>query len=526
MIRRTDRYTTAFPDAVPPPPGVYRDAYRKFPFWYRWYIRLQALFSASTVEDTTRRHHIHELKRTLSRESKEIIDPNIPALLPRFHQALRQLLEERDAVRPSLDEATGAARGSFLRVVLADRDTIMHNRLQSEIHLTGEELKDFSLSLEAVRHSAQARMEGVLAENRRRIESVLHPVWLALRSLNVLCRVDLKLLFPVTGSKRQETPLRAVSTSLVTLHQALELCHRHANPSAVELALAFARGRLRGKHRSPRAVWSAVETVRTQIPLLSIIRYAKGEPFLEVPEFILKTNWWTPFSETWVRNALDRCDGELLEHRHGRLLSLIRSVFIVEHEPPVWIPSSLQPKTLGILILLAGSDIFQDTRRVITQLVIDATFYHLDTRNTLHQMALQLDQALERLTTLLGDGENRGTMGEEIQRLQHRSGPSSILHRQLSTVYERHRPKIRMAVDECIDALTTAGTLIARTISGAEVAYEIQNFQKRTFAGDYPPHELLDIVGEHWQPLGSMIQSLLNLELTLSSNGGRRRDRP
>jgi hypothetical protein len=524
-MRRTERYTIPFPDALPPPPAVYREAFLKFPFWYRWYIRVRSVLAASSVETLTRRHHLVELKRNLSREGRDIIDTNIPALLPRFHHHVRDLISQREAIAPALNEATGMARGTFLKVALADRDATMHSRLQKEIHLTEAELSDPTLSLEEVRQSARNRMETLLLEHRPRITLVLEPIWLSLRSLNVLSRVDLKALLPVMGAKREETPLRVVSGPLVSLYQVVELCSMHVSPAATELALAFARGRIRSSNRSHKGIWIALESVRAEIPLLKIVRYARDEPFLTVPAITLKTDWWTPFAATWIRAAVERSDGELLEHRYGQLLSVVRTVFLVDSMPPVWIPTVLQPKTLGVLILLAGSDLFQDTRRVITQLVIDATFYHLDTRNTLHQMALQLDQALERLTGLLGNGETRGTMGEEIQRLQQRSGPSSIVHRQLSTVYERHRPRIRAAVDECIDALNTAGAIIARNLEGREHAFELSDFHGKTFSGDHPPRELLDLVAAHWQTLGGMIQGLLDLELSMSTTGGgRRRD--
>ncbi len=524
-MRRTERYTIPFPDAASPPATVYREAFLKFPFWYRWYIRLRSVFAASSVEETTRRHHLMELKRILTRDARDTIDPNIPALLPRFHYHVRELIRQRDAITPALDEATGIARGTFLKVALADRDPAMHSRLQKEIHLTDAELSDPALSLEEVRASARNRMEALLSDNHTRITGTLEPIWLSLRSLNVLGRVDMQTLLPVMGAKREETPLRVVSGSLVSLYQVVELCRLHVSPAATELALAFARGRIRGTNRSHNGIWVALESFRAEIPLLRIVRYARNEPFLTIPDITLKTDWWTPFSATWIRSATERSDGELLEHRYGQLLSVVRTVFQVDSMPPVWIPTALQPKTLGVLILLAGSDLFQDTRRIITQLVIDATFFHLDTRNTLHQMALQLDQALERLIGLLGNGDSRGTMGEEIQRLQQRSGPSSIVHRQLSTVYERHRPRIRAAVDECIEALTTAGAIVARNLEGREHAFEMTDLHGKTFAGDYPPRELLELVAAHWQSMGSMLQGLLDLERTLSSTGGgRRRD--
>lgn len=521
-MRRGDRYTIPFPDVHPPPPAVYREAFARFPFWYRWYIRLRALITTSTVEQTTRKHHLHELRRRLNVTAKKTLDPTVPALIPGFHTPIRDLIREVDALSPSLDEANGTARGTFLRVVLADRDPRIHGIIEREAHITEEEREDPSRSLDDIRASVRTRIEHLLTEQRGRIESNLEPIWIALRSLNVLSRVDLTPLLPIQGARREETPLRVVSDTLISLYQATELCGRWQNPKATEYALAFARPRIRSSSPSAHLIWVTLEGIRSEIPLLDIVRYAKEEPFLEIPPITLKTDWWTPFARSWIATAVDRVGGELLEHRHREIITTIRTVFGIEADPPVWIPSVLHPRTLGILVLLATSDLFQDTRRVITQLVIDATFYHLDTRNTLHQAALQLDQALERVVATLGTVDERGTLGEEIQRLQQRSGPSSIIHRQLTTVYERHRPRLRSAVEESVEALTTAGSIISANLDGRDGAFELQEFHDRTFTSDFRPRDLLELVASYWQSLGRMINGLFQLETTMTRNSTQR----
>jgi hypothetical protein len=130
---------------------------------------------------------------------------------------------------------------------------------------------------------------------------------------------------------------------------------------------------------------------------------------------------------------------KLSRYRDEAVEEILSRVYLIDRAPPAWIPSTLHPRTTGYLLLLAASEFFHDTRRVVTQLVIDAEFYHLDTRNTLHQAALELDQALERLRALLGDDRNRGTLGDEIQRIQHRSPASSLTRRRLTGTYERYR---------------------------------------------------------------------------------------
>jgi hypothetical protein len=516
-VRRTSRYTVRFPDPIYPAAETYFQRFKEFPFWYRWYLRLRGLLGARTVEDATRAHHLQELRRRLDRVAHSFVDCSVPALLPGFHHHVRSLKTQLQRVRPALDETTGIARGVFLRTMLEHTAPESAERLHAAATFTSEELSDPNLTLQEaqgrVRRSVSSALESEVPEIERRIA----PIWAALRTLNLLQRVDLASLLPVQGARREHTPLRVVQDTLLHLHQTLELCHRHVNAEATEGAWAFAHQRIRSQPGPPRAIWSEIEEFRTAVPFADLIRFATGEPFLEIPALSIKSDWWSPLREEWIHRSVDRIGGTLLEARQEWISETLARTYLIDRAPPTWIPAALQPHTTGYLLLLATSEFFHDTRRVVSQLVIDAEFYHLDTRNTLHQSALQLDQSLERLRTLLGDERDPGTLREEIQRLQQRASTSSVVRRQLTGLYERHRPRVRNAIEGTLDALELIGSLISRTEDGSERAYRIRELHSQSFSGDYSPRELIDIVATRWHALGRGLRALYRLENDLTN---------
>ncbi|MFW5694582.1 MAG: DUF5312 family protein [Alkalispirochaeta sp.] len=516
-MRRTSRYTVRFPDPIYPPAETYRRRFMEFPFWYRWYLRLRGLLGARSIEEATRAHHLQELRRRLDRTARSTVDCGVPALLPAFHQRVRSLKTQLQRIRPALDETTGLARGAFLRTVLEQSAPDVAERLHQAATFAPDALADPELSLP----QAQARVRSAVGEALERevadIERRLAPIWTALRTLNLLQRVDLDVLLPVQGARREQTPLRVVQSTMLHLHQTLELCHRHLNPEATGHAWTFAHQRIRSQPGPPRAIWSEIEEFRSAVPFVDLVRYAAGEPFLEIPELSIKSDWWNPLREDWTHRSVERVGGILLEARQEAVAQTLSQTYFIDRAPSSWIPTALHPQTTGYLLLLAASDFFHDTRRAVSQLVIDAEFYHLDTRNTLHQSALQLDQALERLRALLGDERGPGTLREEIQRLQQRSTTSSVVRRQLTGLYERYRPRVRASIDETIDALERIGSLISRTEDGTERAYRVRELHSQSFSGDYSPHELLDIVATRWHSLGRSLRALYRLENDLTN---------
>ncbi len=512
-MRRTERYTVPFPPAEPAPPELYHQRFREFPFWYRWYLRVVTVLTGSTVDRTVRAHELQELRRRLGAIAPGVVDPAVPALLPDFHRHLRLLVLHRDRLRIPLHEVTVNRRGPFLLHLLKELDPGTFRALEDAATLP-EDLMDSTettraLALETVRAQLLAQM----ASRQEGIRQRLEPRWTSLRALYLLARFDMTAVQPVNAQGLERIPLRVVRTPIQELSQLLALVQLQRDPAAMEIAWEFLRRVARMNPGPPGVIYHTVEEFLQGVPLEDLVRLAWDDPHLYIPTFSIRSEWWTPFQQAWLSLAADRTGADLFQRRITLVNELVQNVFLSPVEVDSRLPSELYPATVAQAIRLAGSELFQDTRRTVTQLVIDAVFHHLDTRNALHQAALQIDQSLERLTALLGDGkERRGTLGEEMHRIYTRAGNASFARRQLVGLYERHRLRIRTALEDLFEALISAGSLISRTVDGQEEAFEYRTLKLKTSESEIPPMELLEYVAQHWQPLGRRLRALYRME--------------
>lgn len=512
-MRKSERYTVPLPSATAPPPVVYHDRFREFPFWYRWYLRALALINGMTIEQIVRRHDLSELRRRLAVVARDLVDTDGPALLPGFHHRLRELDRARRRVSTALQEINGNARGRFLVHVLERNDPETHHALENAAAIPETLLESTETTLAVAQEAVRTHLTAELEMHRALIHRVVHPLWESLQCLNLLKKFDMGPLLPPdhTGGVSR-TPMRIVKTPLQELYQVLELVRRHSNRDATEYAWEYARRKAKVNPGPPGVIWSAVEEFSNAVPLGEMTRLAWDEPFLEIPPVSIRAEWWESYRHAWLSTSVERVGSQLFTHRNEQVREILSRAFLIDRPPHSWVPSELYPATLGYLLLIARSEYFHDTRRAVTQLVIDGVFRHLDTRNALHQAALQIDQALERLTALLGDGESRGTLGEELHRIRGKSVGTSLVRRRLVGLYERHRPRIRRAIEDVIGSLATGGTMVARTLSGTDVSFDYQELRAQSFSGEYTADELLHAVGDHWQPLGRRLRALYRIE--------------
>ncbi len=512
-MRKTDRYTVPFPAAELPASTVYRDRFREFPFWYRWYLRLLAIVNGLSIEQIVRRQDLFDLKRRLATIAEDQVDSSIPALLPGFLARLRIIDANRRRISGALEEISGNGRGAFLSETIARVDPEIHHTLTDAAAVPETLLESTETPLAVAREAVRTHLAEELEQHLVAIETHLGPLWRSVQALNVLRRYDMSPLFPPTeAAGLVRVPLRPVRVTLQELYQVLDLVRRNTNRTATEIAWEYVRHKARLNPGPPGAIWSAVEEFLHAAPLLEIVRVAWDEPYLEIKAVTVRSEWWESFRQARMNAALERVGSQLLARRIDQVRELLSREFLIDRDPPGWLPSELYPASLGNTLLLAGSEFFHDTRRVVTQLVIDGVFHHLDTRNALHHAALRIDQSLNRLTALLGNGEHRGTLGEELQRIRSRSGSSAIIRRRLVGLYERHRLRIRTSLEELMDALETGGTLVDRTLSGTEVGFEYARLKSQSFSGDYSAMDLLSVVGNNWLPLGRALRGLYRIE--------------
>lgn len=511
-MRRTERYTVPLPEPWYPDEAFYRLRFREKPWWYRAYLRARALFAGIELSDVTRRHHLQEIRRRLQRDAREIVDTSIPALIHGFFRPVSHLQRELGRIMPAIDDAIGTARNRFLLELLAARAPNLAAHLQTASSIPAALLDDPSLPLDEYRAIVRANLEAALTATFDETERAIAPVWHALQTLRILGTVDIESIQPISGSDQARTPLRIVAPVIGRLHQCIEAAFRHASSEATELAVRHYRSRGRLRAVSAAAVWQSVEDVRRTVPLLDLARFAAGEPFLGLPDLSLKSDWRPAFERALAERAVGLVGPTVVEERTVRVRRILSESFLVDRQSPGWLPDALYPRTTATLMVMAASESFRNTRRAVTQLVIDGQFNHLDTRNSLHQAALQLDQALERIATLLGDDARTGTLTEEIGRLSRRAGGSSLVRRQLMGLYERYRPRIRSIIEEACGSLIDGGSLVSRTVNGREGSFELDRRAARTDTGGLPLEEQLQLVADHWARLGRELEGLYRAE--------------
>lgn len=511
-MRRTHRYTIAYPEPIRTSELVYGQKFREFPFWYRLYLRLRGLIVGASPATMARRHHLAELRRRLEAQAPQIVDPSTPALLGEFHLRLRNLEARLSRIAPALDEATGTRRGEFARDALGRLAPELAEEVASAARVTEALLADGSRSIDEIRRRVEITVSRRLDELVTEIDHVLSPIWLALRSLDLLGRVEVESLLPIGGAPAGRTPLRIVEKQVRQLAQTIELCRRMEQPQATSLAFAFAASRLRSQPGSATAAWQEIDEFDEVVPLADLARLANNDPFLELPPLELKSDWWNAFHAACVQEAGRAVAPVVLDHRTRTVQHMLADSFLIDRPAPVWIPAQLLPRTTGLTLLLATSESFHETRRAVTQLVIDASFYHLDVRNQLHQQALEVDGALDRLRTMFGVEEDRGTLGEEIRRLQSRAGVSAVVHRQLVALAERYRPRVIQTIDTLTTALAEAGRTVEQTVHGESAAFDLKTLPHRPFAGTATLRELLDQVAGTWPTLAISLRALMRAE--------------
>lgn len=473
-----------------------------------------------------KRRLLADLRHSLVEKASDVVDVTGPTLLGPFHARLGRVAREVKRINAVLSEATGPSRGAFLFYALERLDADLFLTVARGGDLPIDQLAEPDIDAEHARDMVRRRTATLLAEHHEEISRHLTPLWTALRGLTLLERVDFSAIIPLADESITRTPLRVVAQPLQDLHQALELALRSADPSAIELALSFARPRLRSIGSDPDSLWREIRAFTASVPLLDLVRFAKQEPLLAVPSLSIKSDWRPHLHREVIARAVDRVAPSMLEARMGRVRRILSDALMVDDPAPRQIPPALYPRTVEAVLEVAQSEFFHDTRRVVTQLVIDATFHHLDTRNVLHQLSLQLDQAMERMNGLFGSRDTPGTLSEEVARLQHRTASSSLVRRQLVGVYERSRPRIRAAIEEILLSLEEAGSIVARNHDGRDEAYDASHVKARSFSGEYRTSDLLEVVATQWYPLGKALRSLYQIESELSARAMTREAAP
>lgn len=515
-MRRTERYTVPFPPPEQSSPESLYTHLRTYTLWRRLYLRVSSLFRGSSLAETVRQHELKAIRRRLREHTKEVVQTDIPALLPGFHQHFRPVLINRERMRVPLHELTVERPGQFLIHLLRELDIVVFRELEAAATLSEDLLNSTETTLPIAHEAVRVALNSALESHYHAIRGTIEPRWIALRALYLLSRFDTSPMQPSMKGGATRIPLRVIRSTVQEFYQLLQLVLMKADPAVLEIGWQYLRSTTRMNMGTPPPILESIQDFIEAVQLEDLVYLAWDDPFLQIPSLTLRSDWWKQFSQNWHVAAGDRTGAILFQRRLDLLEELVTELFEAPLVKENTVPPELYPSSTAYAIRLAGSPSFMDTRRLVTQLVIDAKFHNSTTRTTLHQAALQVDQALEQITALLGDGkETRGTVGEEMHRIRRRTGNNAVGRRQLITLFEAHRQRLRSSLEGLSQGLIVGGEEIARAVIGKEGTFEYRTITLRTAESALPTMELLEYVARYWQPLGKRLRALQRMEFEL-----------
>ncbi len=236
---------------------------------------------------------------------------------------------------------------------------------------------------------------------------------------------------------------------------------------------------------------------------------------MELVQITTPNNWWQRFSATW----LERIDvqGPLMRHRSMVLEEILRSGFEVGEPVPAWIPPSLYQRSAGAFRRLATAQRFRDTRTMVGALAREHSAMPAADRAKILEAHVELDRVYTRLEELIGIGESRGMLGDDLRRLrQADEARASVAGMQKMNIYTKHRPTMRTLIDQGIEAMNTiAGhysrnkTLLKKMLRSGVLRIDLGS-------DEVTPTEILELVTDGYIKLAQALRSLVALEHELT----------
>jgi len=402
----------------------------------------------------------------------------------------------------------------------------MLKRLEADLHRTIEAscLVPENLLLNASTTPAAAKtvvldhLHQSLEVNRRAIETSLAPVWNALEAIAALAAVDFGGLIPESTASDVRTPLRIVRKQLTELACVVAFCLRNRNPGALRLAAEISRGGGGSRTASAEAVWSALDSLTAAADLTDLVRLATDEPRLTLVEIAPRTEWWARFCLSWEETI--EVGPAILRRRSLVLEEILRNDFGIEEPNPVWIPPSLYQRTAGALRRLFGCRSFRDARTLTGALAREQNLMPSSERASALEAQVELDQAFTRLEELLGSGEGRGRIGDEIRRLNHADGEPAVTGMQKVNVYAKYRLDLRIVIDQATEVLGGISHLFEANRKLVRQAVKARAVRVDLESDDLPPLEILTLITDGYRKVVIALRSLLAVENELIGGAG------
>ncbi len=494
---------------------MYHELFKELSLFSKLIVYLRSWFQGESVEVGVRHREYRLLYRRLERDHHEIVDPAIPVLLGGFTRRLFEIAKRMTVVKTVVEEVTGNRAGRFLQTSLKSLDPEISEQLDAATRVPEELLEDYTVTLEQANKSLKERMHQALEVNQSQIFRVLGPVWTSLIGLKFLAGVQMKNMLPAEGGREPRIPLRAVRDDLIRLYQELEFCRKHQEPRGLDLAAEFTTQRLGRSFAVYRALWEMIEDMLVAVPLLDIIRLALEEPRATVKQVKHPQDWWPLFENAWMDTL--EAGSSILRHRAFRLESILHDEFSVAAPPISWIPTTLYPRTVGALRRLASGTEFRLTRVFVGTLAREEGILRLTSKKDLLDGHVQLDQQLDKLEELIGSGDNRGKIGEEVKRLNAGNSDAALVRIQMAGVLSKFRPLVREIINDAIDALESILRVCAAEERGITKSFPRLNAALADTLGETTSRYVLDLIVHRYGPLVDALRGLAAIEREMSA---------
>ncbi len=512
-MRRSEQYTVPDKLFTVPPPETYRTAFQELPLLQRVYLRIRAWFGSADITTVIKEHELEEVKQRVENADETLADVSIPALRSGFHTRARAVAQHVNALKNVFTYVRGSGAGGFLREALKRLEPQLHETIAASCNVPEELLTDPATTIATAKETVSDHLQQSLEVNKEAIRGHLDPVWQSIEALAALATVDFRGLIPEKTSEDIRTPMRIVRKPLTELAATVDLCTRYRHASGIKIAAEYTGMRSGTQSKAHELIWPAIDELNGAVPLLDLVRLAADEPRITAVPMSVQTNWWARFSAAWFETINV---GPLLLRRRSLIVEeILRNEFDIHESSPTWIPASLFQRTVGALRRLGQAQRFRDTRTMAGALAREQDLMTTPDRAKILEAHVDLDNAFARLEELLGRGDQRGLIGDELKRISHTDAEGSMAGMHKMNVYAKHRPDIKVLVDQAIDTLEriafsfhTNRQTVRKALSGGMIRIELEE-------EDIPPSELFDLITTSYRRLATALRGLVSVEQEL-----------
>jgi len=514
-MKRSERYTVPEKLYSVPDRSVYREAFRDLPLIQRIFLTIQKWFSHVDIAGVIKQHELDEISRRIVGADMAILEPSAPALREGFYARVRAVRDHLSGLKLVFMEIRGTGAGPFLVEMLQRLDADLYAMIDASCTIPEELMTNPATTAAEAKTAVRRYLMQSLEANAEAIREHVSPIWDSIDALAFLATVDYTSLAPGDAKNNQQIPLRAVKESLLPFTYGVDLCIRNRKPAAIREATEFVSRRIGRRFKMHETVWDAIDAVHAAIPLADLTRLAFDEPRLELAELTTSTRWWKRFVTAW----LERLDVEapLLRHRTIVVENLARNAFGVTETTVTWIPPSLFQRAIGVIRRLGSAQLFRDTRTMVGALAREQNLMPAGDRAGILEAHVELDAAYSTLEELTGIGESRGTIGEELRRIQRSDSPDSITGVHKMNVYSRHRPEIRGTIDRVVESFQTISGLFRRNRAQLRRALKTGGVRVDLGSESHSAVEVLELITDTYQQLAVALQGLAALEEELTA---------